>query len=220
MTKGTNQTLKSQNFAWHIALVTADAIALALFVAPELVTRVTATQLGIYRALAAVVLPVVVLLLVNLMSSSLKAMFVYWKPYGWLPGCEAFSRYGPLDHRVDMTQLRKNTGAWPEAPREQNAKWFKLFKMVEGQADVVGAHKDFLLYRDMAAFSLPLILLAPLGVYIAGASPSAIWVSAGLCAVQYILAAISAANSGKRFVCNVLAQHSVKKITMPKTPSA
>lgn len=219
MTKIANRTLKSQNFMWHVALATADAIVLALFVAPDLVTSAAAKQLGVYRALGALILPVVVLLFVNVMSSALKAMFVYWKPYGWLPGCEAFTKYVPTDHRIDAAQLKKNVGVWPENPKEQNAKWFKLYKMVESQAEVAGAQKDFLMYRDMASFTLVLIVLAPLCLYFADASLRAILGAVVLLLLQYVLTAVSAANAGKRFVCNVLALHSVKKITNPKAPA-
>lgn len=212
-------SLKALNFKWHVALATADAVVLALFVAPELITTATTTQLGLYRALGTAVLPVVVLLLMNVLSSNAKAMLVYWKPLGVLPGCEAFTKYGPTDVRVDMAQLRKNIGAWSEEPKEQNAKWFKLYKMVDDYAEVAGAQKDFLMYRDMAVLSLPLIVLAPLGLYVAGASHGSLWIAAGLFAVQYLLAAISGRHSGERFVCNVLAAHSVKKVTSPKAPA-
>ena len=121
--KGIERSLKSQNFSWLVGLATADAIVLALFVAPELISRSTTTQLGVYRALGAAVLPIFVLLLINIMSSKLKAMLVYWKPYGWLPGCDAFTKYGPADPRIDMVQLKKNAGAWTEDPKEQNTKW-------------------------------------------------------------------------------------------------
>lgn len=153
--KGTERFFKSQNFAWHIALATADVIELAILVAPDLIASITITQLGLYRALGAVVLPIVVLLLMNVLSSNFKAMLVYWKPYGWLPGCEAFTKFGPADHRVDMLQLKKNVGAWAEEPKEQNSKWYKLYKQVETVPEVAYAQKDFLMYRDMALLSLP-----------------------------------------------------------------
>lgn len=217
---GTERSLKSRNFAWHVALATADAIVLVLFVAPELISSATTTQLGLYRALGAAVLPVVVLLLINVLSSNLKAMLVYWKPYGWLPGCEAFSKYGPADHRVDMMQLRKNVGAWAEEPKEQNSKWYKLYKQVETVPEVAYAQKDFLMYRDMAVLSLPLIVLAPLGLYVAEASAKALWIAAGLFLLQYVLTAISARNAGVRFVCNVLALQSAKRVASTKPPAA
>lgn len=220
MKNRSESSLKALNFKWLVALATADAIVLALFVAPELITTATTTQLGLYRAFGAAVLPIIVLLLMNVQSSSMKAMLVYWKPLGVLPGCEAFTKYGPADSRVDMAQLKKNVGAWSEDPKEQNAKWFKLYKMVEDYIEIAGTQKDFLMYRDMAVLSLPLIALAPLGLYVADASSRSLWIAAGLFAVQYLLAAISARHSGERFVCNVLAAHSAKKVTNPKAPAA
>jgi len=214
--KSAERSLKSLNFAWHVALATADAIVLALFVAPELITSATTTQLGLYRALGAAVLPIVVLLLMNVLSSNVKAMLVYWKPYGWLPGCEAFTKYGPADPRVDMAQLKKNVGAWSDDPKEQNSKWYKLYKQVETIPEVAYSQKDFLMYRDMAVLSLPLFVIAPLGLYLADASTKALWISAALFVVQYILTAVSARNAGERFVCNVLAVHAAKKVTAPK----
>lgn len=214
--KSADRSLKSLNFTWHVALATADAIVLALFVAPELITNASTTQLGLYRALGAAVLPIIVLLLMNVLSSSVKAMLVYWKPYGWLPGCEAFTKYGPGDHRVDMAQLKKNVGGWTEAAKEQNSKWYKLYKQVETVPEVAYAHKDFLMYRDMAVMSLPLVVLAPLGLCLADVSMKALWIGAAMFAVQYILTAISARNAGERFVCNVLAIHSSKKVAAPK----
>jgi hypothetical protein len=218
--KRTERSLKSQNFAWHVALATADVIILAIFVAPDLIASTTTTQLGLYRALGAAVLPIVVLLLMNVLSSNFKAMFVYWKPYGWLPGCEAFTKYGPVDHRVDMVQLKKNVGAWAEEPKEQNSKWYKLYKQVEMMPEVAYAQKDFLMYRDMAVLSLPLMVLAPFGLYLAEVDTKALWVAAGLFCTQYVLNAISARNAGERFVCNVLAVHSAKKITNTKGAAA
>lgn len=220
MNKGPERSLKSLNFKWHIALATADAILLALFVAPELVTTATATQLGIYRALSAALIPVLVLLIMNVLPSSVKAMLVYWKPLGVLPGCEAFTKHGPADPRVDMVQLKKNVGVLPTDLKEQNSKWFKLYKMVENQIEIAAAQKDFLMYRDMAVLSLPLIVLAPLGLYFADASHSAMLVAACLFFAQYLLTAISARHAGVRFVCNVLAIHSARKVTATRPTAA
>jgi hypothetical protein len=214
--KNAGRSLKSLNFAWHVGLASADAIVLAIFVAPELITSATTTQLGLYRAISTAVLPIVVLLLMNVLSSNVKAMLVYWKPYGWLPGCEAFTKYGLHDPRVDMTQLKKNVDGWSDEPKEQNAKWYKLYKQVETIPEVVYAQKDFLMYRDMAVLSLPLVVIAPLGLHFVDANTKALWLGASLFIVQYILTAISAQNAGKRFVCNVLAIHSSGKVTTLK----
>ncbi len=216
MKSSPERSLKSMNLKWLIALATADAILLASFVAPELILDSSSTQQSLIRALGAAVIPVLVLLLVNVLPSNVKAMLVYWKPLGWLPGCEAFTKYGPADPRVDMGALKKNVGTWGEDPKEQNSKWFGLYKIVENVTEVASTQKDFLMYRDMAVLSLPLIALAPIGFFIADAGKNAIWLAAGMFLVQYTLTALSARHAGERFVCNVLALHAATKITKPK----
>lgn len=215
MKLGPERSLKSLNLKWLIALATVDAILLAPLFVPEIMGA-TMTLLGLYRAIGAAVIPILVLLLVNVLSATIKAMLVYWKPLGWLPGCEAFTKYGPADPRVDMVALRKNVGPWTNDPKDQNSKWFKLYKLVENTIEVAAAQKDFLMYRDMAVLSLPLIGLVPLGLYLVEAGSGAVWKAAALFFVQYLLSAISARHAGERFVSNVLALHAAKKITAPK----
>ena len=73
---------------------------------------------------------------------------------------------------------------------------------------------------DMAVLSLPLMVLAPFGLYLAEVGTKSLWVAAGLFFAQYVLTAISARNAGERFVCNVLAVHSAKKVSSAKAPAA
>ena len=100
-------------------------------------------------------------------------MLVYWMPYGWMPGSEVFSRFAPDDVRVDLGALANNVGPLPETPREQNTRWYQLYKLVKNQTEVAEAHRTFLMYRDMAALSLAFVVLAPAGLYLAGASAGA-----------------------------------------------
>lgn len=111
-----------------------------------------------------------------------------------------------------MKTLTKNVGALPTDPREQNAKWYKLYRQVSADAAVAHAHKLYLMYRDMAAMSLILTPLAPAALWYAGTSPGSRWIAGGLFALQYVVCAIGARHSGTRFVCNVLATHSTKKV--------
>jgi hypothetical protein len=219
MKSGSERSLKSLNMKWLVSLVGCDLVLVVLFVVPELVSAASVTQLGIARGLAVVVLPVVVLLIGNVLPANTKAMLVYWRPLGVLPGAESFTKYGPSDPRIDMVALKKNVGVLPTDAREQNSKWYKLYKMVENQTEVSSAQKDFLMYRDMAVMSLPLMVLVPLGLYFMGVHANGLWICAGLFLVQYILTAISARHAGIRFVCNVLAIHAAKKVTMTKPPA-
>lgn len=207
--KGSGErSLKSLNMKWLVLLALADALAVLLFVAPELLGGALVSQLGIGRILTTTVMPVAVLLIVNVLPHDIKAMLVYWKPRGVLPGSEAFTRHGPSDPRIDMVALEKNIGALPTSPTEQNAKWYKLYKLVSNDSAVVEAHRMYLMYRDMAAVSLPLIALVPLALYLVGADEAAPWLAVGLFSAQYLLTAVSARWNGIRFVCNVLAVHS------------
>ena len=219
------RSLKSLNMKWLVLLAAADVLFVLLFVSPNLLNGVTLTQIGIGRVLTTTVMPVVVLLIVNVLPHDVKSMLVYWKPLGVLPGSEAFTKYGPRDPRIDMAALKKNVGALPRESTEQNTKWYKLYKQVPNEPEVQEAHKLFLMYRDMAVLSLPLMALVPLSLNVASVSNSTLALAAGLFVVQYLLTALSARWSGIRFVCNVLAIHSARKITTtrvtaPKRPAA
>jgi hypothetical protein len=76
------------------------------------------------------------------------------------------------------------------------------------------------MYRYTAVISQRLVALVPLGVSPTGVASGALWFAAGLFAGQYVLAAVSARHSGIRFVTNVLAVHSAKKVTTPNATTA
>lgn len=205
-------SIKSQNMKWLVLLAVADVLAVLLFVAPELTWGATFTSLGVGRAVTTTVMPVVVLLLVNVLPHEVKSTLVFWRLRDPLPGCEAFSKYAHHDPRIDVAALKKNVGAFPTEPGEQNAKWYKLYKAVPADPTVRDAQQHFLMYRDMAALSFPLVFLVPSALFLSGAAPASLWMAAALFLAQYLLTAISARWSGIRFVCNVLAAHSAKKI--------
>ncbi|MHA6859549.1 hypothetical protein [Ralstonia pseudosolanacearum] len=207
--KSRSDTLKAANMKWLVSLAAFDAAMVLLFVAPGLID---ASTLAILRAGSTTALPVVVLLLTGLLSHEAKATLVYWRIANPLPGSQAFTKHAPADARIDMKALAKNVGALPTEPGEQNAKWYKLYRLVSGDAAVAHAHKLYLMYRDMAAMSLLLVPLVPAALWYAGAPPASRWVAGGLFALQYLVCAIGARHSGTRFVCNVLAVHSTTKV--------
>jgi hypothetical protein len=208
-----SKSLKSEYQKWLWMLATADLIVVALFLLPGVGVGGDISKLANWRLLTTVLVPIAVLLLVNVLPHKAKCMLVYWKPYGWMPGSEVFSKFAPDDVRVDMKALAKNVGQLPETPREQNTRWYQLYKLVENHTEVSEAQRNFLMYRDMAVLSLAFALLAPAGLYATGASRGAQWLAAAVFAAQFFLTALSARWSGVRFVCNVVALHSAKKIT-------
>jgi hypothetical protein len=216
MRSTSERSLKSLNMKWLVLVAAADVLFVLLFVAPDLLNGVKLTQIGVGRLLTTTVMPVVVLLIVNVLPHDVKSMLVYWKPLGVLPGCEAFTKYGPRDPRIDMALLKKNVGALPTEATEQNSKWYRLYQQVPNEPEVQEAHKLFLMYRDMAVLSLPLVALVPLSLNVAGVSNSTLALAASLFVVQYLLTAVSARWSGIRFVCNVLAIHSARKVIAAK----
>jgi len=212
----TGKSLKSQNVPWLVSLVVFDILVVVAFVFPALLNAASVSQAGLVRALVTLVLPVVVLLLTGVLPHNLKASLVYWKITNVLPAHEAFTKHGLSDARVDMAALRAHVGELPTIPSEQNRTWFKLYKTTENAPAVLEAHKLYLLYRDMAAISFLLLFAAPVGFYLSGFGLAAASATAGIFALQYLIAAISARHAGIRFVTNVMSLHS----TMPATAAA
>lgn len=207
--KSRSDALKAANIKWLVMLAALDAAVVLLFIAPELVDP---SMMALARASVSPLLPVAVLLLTGPLSHEAKARLVYWRLAHPLPGCRAFTKYALADARIDMKALAKNVGALPTDPGEQNAKWYKLYRLVSDDAAVAHAHRLYLMYRDMAAMSLFLVPLVPAALWYAGAVSASRWIAGGLFALQYVLCAISARHSGARFVCNVLAVHSTRKV--------
>nr|WP_298727304.1 hypothetical protein [uncultured Steroidobacter sp.] len=214
------RSLKSLNMKWLVLLAIADVLAVLFFVAPELVSGASLTQVGLGRVLTTAVMPVAVLLIVNVVPHDVKSMLVYWKPLGWLPGTQAFTKCGPADPRINMAALKKNVGALPTDPAEQNARWYQLYKQAAYEAEVTEAQKLFLMYRDMVFMSLALAVLVPVALVTVHATSASPWIAAGVFAAQYVVTALSGRWSGIRFVCNVLAVHSASKLGTPKASAA
>ena len=211
-----DKSLKAQNLPWLVALATLDVIVLLVFLFPEAIGGQSLTALTAARAGITLLVPVVVLILAALISPNAKASLVFWRITNALPGHQAFSKYAADDPRIDMAALKKNIGEWPTDPRAQNALWYKQYLKVRSDKSIIEAHKAYLLFRDMAAFSIPLIVAVPCGLYANGAQWVAILASATWFIAQYALTAIPARHSGIGFVTSVLALHAAKRITASK----
>lgn len=207
--------LKALNMKWLALLALADVLAL-VWITTGAFPVAALTPEGAERLLVSTLAPLVVLLLVNVLPHDVKAILVYWKPRGVLPGCEAFTRHGPRDPRVDMAALACNAGPFPSAPTEQNAAWYRLYKQVASEPEVSDAHRASLLYRDMAVLSLLFLLAGSVALWLISAPAGAIVRLAALLTLQYLIAALSARWSGVRFVCNVLAVHSARSAAVTR----
>ena len=156
-----------------------------------------------------VTLPVVSVVLLGLVPSSVRAKIAFWKIRNELPASRAFSRIGPQDVRVDMTVLAARYGPLPAEASAQNKLWYRIYTKHEARPAVRDVHGDFLLTRDIAAVSVFfLFTLGPaIGFGIGWVRPQTLtlW---GLLVLQHVVAALAAQNYGERFVATVLAWES------------
>lgn len=208
-----SKTLKGRNLAWLVATLVLDVLILLVLAFHTAIQDLTPTAIAAVRTSLTVLLPIPVLILSSLISADHKAMLVFWRIKFPLPGSRAFSVYAPADHRIDLTKLKKNVGAFPVEPREQNAKWYGLYKQVDSDPSVADSHKNYLLFRDIAAMSLLLVPVLPIAMYFIGIDATRILISAALFFCQYLITAFSARTTGIRFVQNVLAVHASRKVT-------
>jgi hypothetical protein len=130
---------------------------------------------------------------------------VFWHWRNPLPGCEAFSRHGPNDHRVDMAALASKHGPLPTSPKDQNVLWYRLYRETRTEPSIEHAQRHFLLARDFAFMSLLMLVILGIAaaIFIHPASTATIYVL--LLMVQWGVATRAANVGGHRFVTNVLA---------------
>lgn len=206
-----SKPLKDQNTLLLLGVMAADALLLITLTLPSISADVAKFSSLLVRLLTLAGAPALVLMATMLIPAEGKSAIVFLRIRNILPGHRAFSTYVPRDGRIDAQALRKNVGAFPSDPKEQNKLWYRLYKKVEAEISVTQAHRHYLLFRDLAALSLLLALVSPAVLLFVGLEPSLAAISIGLFIVQYVLSAIAARNSGVGFVCNVLALHSVKR---------
>jgi len=206
--------LKAQNTTWIWTVVVADAVALTGFAFPAVADQMT-SWLASARIAGASIAPVLVLLLTSILPAELKEALVFWRVRDVLPGHRAFSVYAQKDPRIDLTRLREVAGDFPTAARDQNSLWYQLYRQVEADPAVAQAHRHFLLFRDLAALSLLLAIIAPVALFALGAGAAAAGLAVALFGVQYLATAVAGRFHGVRFVCNVLALHGAGTAVKP-----
>jgi hypothetical protein len=209
--KNSGKSLKGRNLAWLVATLVLDIILLLVIAFHNAIDHLNPTRLALLRLSSTAALPVFALALSLLIPAHWKAVLVFWRIKQPLPGSQAFSVHGPADHRVDIDQLRKNVGEFPTDERNQNAKWYGLYRLVASDPSVADSHKNYLLFRDIAAVSILLVPFALVALFFMGAGRNNIIASISLFVAQYMVAAFAARATGIRFVQNVLAIHASGK---------
>lgn len=215
-----SKTLKGRNLAWLVATFILDFLVLLVLAFHTTIENLTPTRLAVIRASLTALLPIPVLIFSSLISADHKAILVFWRCKHPLPGSRAFSVHAPADHRIDLSKLKKNVGEFPVGERDQNAKWYGLYKQVDSDPSVADSHKNYLLFRDIAAMSILLVPVVPVVMYFNDVDRTGILICAALFLGQYLIAAFAARNTGVRFVQNVLAVHASRKVSGARASNA
>ena len=209
-----SKTLKGRNLSWLVATLVLDVLVLLVLVFDSAIQDLTTTTAATMRTSLTALLPIPALILSSLLSANHKAVLVFWRITHPLPGSRAFSVHAPADARINLTKLKEHVGEFPAGEREQNATWFRLYKMVDSDPSVVDSHKNYLLFRDIAALSLLLVPALPVAMYFGSIDTPHILISTLWFLSQFLITAFAARTTGVAFVQNVLAVHASRKITV------
>lgn len=136
------KTLNARNLAWLVATLILDCLVLLVLAFNTAVEELSPTRMAVIRGSLSALLPIPALILSALISANLKAILVFWRISYPLPGCRAFTVYAPADFRIDLEKLKKNVGEFPTTERDQNAKWYSLYKQVKSDSSVADSHKN------------------------------------------------------------------------------
>ena len=148
---------------------------------------------------------VLTLVLTYLLPSGWKHNLIYARLENPLPGSRAFSQLVEKDERISREELVSQYGQLPEKPHEQNALWYKIYKLKQDDLVVLNSHGRWLLFRDL--FAISFVLLLPSSAYTflqAGSVRGCVFLALAILVVISML--ICARNTGERFACNVLAR--------------
>lgn len=200
--------LKSENQVWLFGFLVVNlaAFAVVTYIGLDGVPGAIQWVQSNWESLSAVGLGMVVTTVVsNLISPQLKAILVFWRWPNPLPGHRAFTQYLGSDPRIDPHRLQEKIGDFPSDPSEQNRLWYRIYRTHESEPSVMGAHRDYLLTRDITWLSFAMFILFGLGSAFLGESAlQTAWYPV-LLASQYLITSIAARRNGIRFVLNVLA---------------
>ena len=161
---------------------------------------------------ALVMLTVFVAAIDSLIGSNAKNVLVFWRWHDPLPGCRAFTAENlDAESRIDRDRLKELVGGqFPKGTREQNGAWYKLHKSLVHDMVCQELHYHFLLFRDIAWLSVVFLV-----VFTAEAlwlhSPAS-WAVVGFYVLLYAGFARAAANTGHKFVNQVLVTASTRGI--------
>ncbi len=151
--------------------------------------------------------PILALILTGVISTANKARLVYWRLRNALPGHRVFSKLARSDPRIDMLNLSRKIGSLPQDPKEQNTKWYSLYKHYSESVIVKEAHRSFLLARDLCSVSVLFTVFGPWGLLLFQHTWKWALLYFIVMVLHYLVLALVAQNNGNRLVCNVIAEY-------------
>ena len=210
-----SSSLKDKNKAFLSSVLVAHAVLFWLvFASPDLesLLNVEALIFRLVKTAPFVILPALLsFLLQGVVASDLKARLVYWRfrknPY---PGSEAFTKWLHRDNRIDINVIKSRYHPLPIAPADQNALWYRIYRLHQHEPNVEDAHKRFLLARDLACCALIFGTLSSVALVWGASSYSCTLVYIIGSILYYVSCCIVAQNHGNRFVMSVLANESAR----------
>lgn len=159
---------------------------------------------------AVAALPAALVMITNLLPSSLKHKMVFLRPINEMPACR-IDKLVKGDPRISLAGVRNQ---WPEVfdpdiePGERNSRWYQqIYKAVKALPEVLESHSKFLLYRDVFSGLVILLLAALVWAWFGSEIP----IGPPVDGIFYLLGGfaiaslIAAQNKGKRFAVNVVA---------------
>ena len=169
------------------------------------------SELGAKGSLFCFLTPLVLVVACGLLPASWKATLVFWRFRNALPGCRAFSVFAKRDPRIDESLLLKKLDKVPISARDENAVWYRWYKVVQNHVIVKESHKQFLLNRDLTGIAFLFCIFGTPALIPAVSSVLNIYLYAAITSLQFIILSIVARNHGNRFVCNVMAEYQNKE---------
>jgi len=194
-------------FQWVLSLALLDVLPMLVLVFPELLGASNRSGgIGVGAAMATA-LPMVALWVSTRLPPRVKDRLVFWRGPSAFPSHGAFTRCAPRDPRIDLEALRRNVGPLPTDAAMQHALWHSLYEQSMSIGAVADARWAYQLLRDMVTMSAAIAVLAPIALYLDGASKAVCASSAILFAAQYVLAAFVARNRAALLVTTALMPH-------------
>lgn len=183
--------------------VCSAAVGIQAFVATLLINQFLKIDFSALDYSSKALFPFFVLVLIAVVPRKTRDGIAHFRLKEPLPGCRAFSKYAREDYRISIDVLKATVGKFPKKSIEQNALWYQLYQKQKSAAEVIAAHKKYLLFRDLSIIQIIAFVFWLLAALVTGIN--ALY---GICLLNlffYGLFVIATNNSGASFVQTVLA---------------